>query len=153
MLFCRIYPSWADARDNIYQQLSYGRTFSPRGCTLARCLPVRMTSTCARTHPRKLPKSHRPTVYQRPRRPIAEPVGTRVIGVTIAASPWRPTRQPAPPSVVSLLLLLAGNYGFSCLVCGQNFLRSDTSIACLSSASLKPVSEPVAVVCPAHCSP
>ncbi len=43
-------------RDNIYQHLSCGRTYSTRGCTLARCLHVRTTSTCARPHPRKLPK-------------------------------------------------------------------------------------------------
>ncbi len=42
--------------DNIYQQLSCGRTFATRGCTLARCLHVRTTLTCARSHPRKLPK-------------------------------------------------------------------------------------------------
>ncbi len=42
--------------DNIYQQLSCGPTFSTRGCTLARRLHVRTTSTCARSHPRKLPK-------------------------------------------------------------------------------------------------
>ncbi len=43
-------------RDNIYQHLSCGWTISTRGCTLARCLHVRMTSACARSHPRKLPK-------------------------------------------------------------------------------------------------
>ncbi len=43
-------------RDSIYQQLSCGRTFSTREWTLARRLHVRTTGTCARLHPRKLPK-------------------------------------------------------------------------------------------------
>ncbi len=42
-------------RDSIYQQLSCGRTSSTGGCTHARCWHVRTTSTCARSHPRKLP--------------------------------------------------------------------------------------------------
>ncbi len=61
--------------------------------------------------------------------------------------------RDAPPTVTSLLLLLAGDIETnpcpSCYACGQNFRHSDTHLTCHTPyAKFEPTKKPDEVVCP-----